>query len=154
MRKSLLKFGKHSRNNATEVMACLEFRLEAVFRVAYPWWQALSKQSAQQDSCLKAAWLLDCPDFSRAQTCQDCKEQMICFLYDKLPHVLADIKLKDNSSHPIQIIYSQNIRNISRIPFYFSKATQENISSAMWQHSHLSLFFLFLLFDSISSSKL
>lgn len=85
----------------------------------------MNKQNTQQDSRLQEAWLEDCTDFRHAQTCQGLKQQMICFLYDKSPHILADIKLRDNSSCLIQIIERQKYqRYFTCAPFTFPRQSR------------------------------
>lgn len=112
----------------------------------------MNKQNTQQDSRLQEAWLEDCTDFRHAQTCQGLKQQMICFLYDKSPHILADIKLRDNSSCLIQIIERQKYQKyFTCAPFTFQRQSRTIQFTPI--NSHLSLSLFFSISSSISPSK-
>lgn len=108
----------------------------------------MNKQNTQQDSRLQAAWLEDCTDFRHAQNCQGLKQQMICFLYDKSPHILADIKLTDTSSCLIQMIERQKYQKyFTCAPFTFQRQSR-TIHFSQVTFSPLSFsFFFYLLFD-------
>lgn len=51
---------------------------------------------------------------------------MICFLYDKAPHILADIKSRDNLFNLTKIIQTKNILKLPHeFPFIFQRQCEK-----------------------------